>query len=204
MANTAIKLMSVEEFLAWDDGTDTRYELFDGQPVAMAPPVVRHSVLAGRLGRAIGNAVAGRTGCEVFPEVGIRSNSSPRTFFVADIAVSCEDRLDRSGELHRPVLIVEILSPSTEKIDRKRKLREYRLLPSVQEILLIDGADMFCEVHRRTGDMWRTDLLGGSDARLRLESIGLDVSLGELYAGIVLDEPSAGVPPAFPEGRDRV
>lgn len=205
MGNAAVKLMSVEEFLAWDDGTDTRYELIDGRPVAMAPPLSRHAAIAGRLARAVGNALAGRAGCDVFAEVGIRSVVSVRTFFVADLAVSCQDRPGSSHDLAHPILSVEILSPSTEKIDRKRKLREYRLLPSVQEIVLVDGADMFCEVHRRTGDMWRTDLLGGADARLRLESVGLDVSLGELYAGIVLDEAAEeAAPPAFPEGRDRV
>lgn len=188
MAEAAIKLMSVEEFLAWDDGTDTRYQLFDGRPVAMAPAGRAHSVIAGRLARAVGNALVGKPGCEVFPEIGIRSASRPRTLYVADFAVSCSDALTGPGEIQQPVLIVEVLSPSTEATDRKRKLGDYRRLPSVQEIVLIDAAEMFCEVHRRTGEAWLTDLLLGADALLTLESVGVDLALGELYAGIPLDD----------------
>ena len=188
MAEVAIKLMSVEEFLAWDDGTDARYELIQGRPVAMAPPVRRHALLSARLIGRLAAALNGRQGCNVFTEAGIRSTASRRTFFVADIAVSCADTPDSSQGLDHPILIVEVLSPSTEATDRRRKLHDYRLLPTVQEIVLIDPAEMFCEVHRRVADIWRTDLLRGAEARLVLESVGLDLPLGELYAGIPLDD----------------
>jgi Uma2 family endonuclease len=190
MANTAIKLMSVEEFLVWEDGTDSRHQLIDGRPVAMAPSARRHAAVSARLARAIGNALARRPGGEVYAEVGIRSTVRPRNFFIADFAVSCTDAPDGSQELERPVLIVEVLSPSTEAIDRK--LHDYRQLPTVQEIVLIDAAEMFCEVHRRVGDMWRTDLLRDPNARVVLESVDLDIPLGELYAGIPLEESGAG------------
>jgi Uma2 family endonuclease len=186
MANTAIKRMSIEEFLAWEDGTDTRYELIDGRPVAMVPPAPRHGSVAARFVRAVGNALAGRPECEVYTEAGIRSTTRARNFFVADMAVSCTDQPAR--ELERPVLIVEVLSPSTEAIDRKRKLRDYRLLPSLLEIVLIDSGEIYCEVHRRAGDVWRMDLLTDADARLKLESVGLDMRLGELYGGVRLDD----------------
>jgi len=192
MASTAIKLMTVEEFLVWDDRTDTRHELIDGRPVAMAPATRRHSLLAARLVGRLTAALADRPPCNVFAEAGIRSTASRRTFFVADIAVSCADAPDDSQELEQPVLIVEVLSPSTAGTDRRRKLFDYRQLPSVQEILLIDAAGVYCEVHRRTDPVWLTDILRDPDARLRLESVGLDLSLGDLYAGMSFDEAEAG------------
>jgi Uma2 family endonuclease len=191
MVNTALKLMSVEEFLAWEDGTDTRYELIGGRAIAMAPPTRRHSLLTATLTGTIRQALAGKPHCRTYVETGIRSTVSRRNFFVADIAVSCVDPPDGSQDLEHPVLIVEVLSPSTEAIDRKRKLRDYRLLPTLIEIVLIDAAEVYCEVHRRAGDVWRMDLLQDVEARLRLESIGLDIRLGELYAGIPLEDTGA-------------
>jgi len=192
MANTAIKLMTVEEFLVWDDRTDTRHELLDGRLVAMAPAGRGHSTVAGRFARAVGNALASRPECIVFPEIGIRSMASQRTLFVADFAVSCSDSPQGAGELRHPMLIVEVLSPSTERIDRRRKLHDYRLLPSVVEIVLIDSGDVFCEVHRRRESSWLTDILRGPEARLRLESVGLDLPLGEFYAGMSFEDAEAG------------
>ena len=63
MAEPAVRRMTLEEFLRWDDGTDTRYELMDGFPVAMAPPAEAHRILALRLGSRIDAALAGRRPC---------------------------------------------------------------------------------------------------------------------------------------------
>lgn len=191
MADTAVKLMSVEQFLVWDDRTETRHELFDGRPVAMAPATRRHSLLAARLAGRLTSALADRPPCNVFAEAGIRSTVSRRTFFVADIAVSCADAPDDSQELEQPVLIVEVLSPSTAGTDPRRKLFDYRQLPSVEEILLIDTAGVYCEVHRRKESFWSTDILRDPEARLRLETVGLDLPLGELYAGMTFEDAEA-------------
>src|SRR5207245_10444306 len=68
MSEPAIRGMTVDEFLRWEDGTDTRYELVGGLVVAMAPPAARHSRLAGRLGGAIDAALRARPPCGVYPE----------------------------------------------------------------------------------------------------------------------------------------
>jgi len=91
--------------------------------------------------------------------------------------------------LKEPFLIVEILSPSTERHDRRIKLPVYRQIATVQEILFIASDDLYAELHRRSGAQWITELLSGSDARLALTSVGIEIPFGELYEGIALADP---------------
>jgi Uma2 family endonuclease len=84
------------------------------------------------------------------------------------------------------LLIVEILSPSTERHDRRVKLPAYRQIETVQEILLVASDEVYAEVHRRAGAQWITEILRGSEAVLSLASLPIDIRLSNLYEGIAL------------------
>jgi len=71
MAEPAAKRMTLDEFLSWDDGTDTRYELWGGVVTAMAPPMPLHGRLVSRLITALSNALRGRAPCDVYSEAGV-------------------------------------------------------------------------------------------------------------------------------------
>lgn len=188
MGEQAYKLITVQEFLAWDSGDDRSYELHGGQVVAMAPPSAAHTILAGNLARHLGNALEGRAPCTVRSEAGILID--PTCWYQADLAVTCHPHRHGQQEIIDPILIVEVLSPSTEDGDRKIKLPAYRALASVREIVLIDARRVYCELHRRASDHWRHDLLVAPAHSLRLESVGLELPLERLYANIEL-EPAA-------------
>jgi Uma2 family endonuclease len=119
MAEPAFRNMTLEEFLRWDDGTDTRYELMDGFPVAMAPPAEAHRILALRLGSRIDLALAGRRPCNAQIEPGVVRPDRADSYYVPDIAVTCEPNEPGRQAMVDPILIVEILSPSTEPTDRR-------------------------------------------------------------------------------------
>ena len=138
MAEAALKGMTVDEFLHWEDGTDTRYELVGGFVVAMARPMPAHGRLAVRLGGAIDAALRSRPPCAVQSEAGIVRPDRDDTCYVADLAVTCEPLRTEDRLIREPVLIVEVVSPSTAVFDRQTKVADYRRIPSVQEILLID------------------------------------------------------------------
>ncbi len=89
MAEPAIKSMSLDEFLRWDDGTETHYELIGGFPVAMAPPAEAHSVLAVRLVTRIDAGLSGRRQCRAQIEAGVVRPNRADSYFVADIAATC-------------------------------------------------------------------------------------------------------------------
>ena len=195
MSELAVKRMTLAEFLRWEDATDTRYELLAGQPVAMAPPAPAHGFLAARLCARIEGALQSRRPCMVQIEAGIARPDRDDTCYVADLAVTCKP--PRSGEqlISDPVLIVEVLSPTTGLHDRHTKVADYRRIASVEEILLIDSTSIFAEVLRREGDRWITEIVRGPLATLSLVSIGLTATMSELYEGIDLPDQGAATRP---------
>ncbi|WP_439814016.1 Uma2 family endonuclease [Zavarzinia sp. CC-PAN008] len=189
MADAAQRQMTIEEFLTWDDGTDTRYELRGGVLVAMSPGSRAHQRMIPALAVAVGGVLRGRKGCEQRSEAGILSPTRDLTYYVVDLLITCSERDRETPYAQDPILIVEVLSKSTERVDRRTKLPDFRAIPSVEEILLIDPEKPHCEVHRRTGDgRWLVDLIRGRDQHLVLESIGLKVPLSELYPDIPDDD----------------
>src|SRR5215472_3825364 len=162
MAEPAVKPMTLVDFLRWDDGTETHYELIGGFPVAMAPPAAAHRMLAARLVSRIDLALEKRRPCNAQGDAGVVRPERMDTYFEADIAATCERHEFGQQALKEPFLIVEILSPSTERHDRRLKLPAYRQIETVQEILLIASDDIYAEVHRRAvGAQWITEILRG-------------------------------------------
>jgi Uma2 family endonuclease len=189
MSAPAFRPLSIEEFLLWDDGSDLRYELLDGQPVAMASPSGAHQIIAVNFGRRLAEALDHRPPCSARSEAPIAAPDRADTCHVADLAVTCRPHEPFQRLVPEPLVIVEILSPSTENKDRKLKLPSYRAIPSVQEIVLIDQQQLYCEVHRRLDDgRWLTELLLQPEARLRLPSIGFDQPLSVMYANVSFDK----------------
>lgn len=181
MADAAERRMTVDEFLAWDDGTDTRYELVDGRPVAMAPPTEMHGHLVGQVHGALSARM--RRPCRAVVQPGIRRADRNDRFFVADVAATCTP-FDRTRLwCEAPVLVCEVLSPSTEDFDLGRKVAEYREIPSVAEILLVSSQHRRVTHWRRDGARWIVqDFIG--DALVPLAAAPDEpLALAELYDG---------------------
>jgi Uma2 family endonuclease len=195
VSEAAFKRMTVAEFLRWEDGTDTRYELLGGSPVAIAPPAVAHGILAARLCAGIEAALQSRRPYMAQLKAAIARPDRDDTCYVADLAVTCKPPQRGDQLIADLVIIVEILSPSTGLYDRQTKVADYRRIPRVEEILLIDSASVFAEVLRREGDRWITEIVRGPQATLSLVSIGMTATMSELYEGIDLADPAAASRP---------
>jgi len=192
MAEPAIRRMTLEEFLRWDDGTDTRYELIDGFPAAMAPMAEAERILAVRLASRIDAPLASRRPCNAQIEPGVVRPDRADSYYVPDIAVTSEPNEPGRQAMLDPILIVEILSPSTERSDRRLKMPAYQKLESVQEIMLIDADSYHAELYRRENEHWGIELVRGTEAALFLTSVDLRISMSELYEGIAIPAPTAG------------
>jgi len=190
MAEPAIRRMTLEEFLRWDDGTDTRYELIGGFPVAMAPPAEAHRILAVRLVSRIDQALTRRRPRNAQFEPGVVRLDRADSYYVPDIAVTCEPNDPGRQAMVDPILIIEILSPSTERSDRRLKLPVYQNIRSVREIMLIDADSYHAELYRRENDHWGIQLVRGAEAALSLVSVDLQISMSELYEGIAISASS--------------
>jgi Uma2 family endonuclease len=183
MTDRARRLMTVEEFLEWDDGTDTRYELVDGVPIAMAPPMGTRRTIAANAATLVNVALDTRPPCRAEVEAGVRRGT--RSYYVADVSATCEAP-DNAGPLAAPFLIVEILSPSTRAHDLRRKLPFYKTLPSLREIWLIDSERRWVQVWRREGEAWAEpqDLVG--PAAFDSPALRSRIALDRLYRNTLL------------------
>ena len=180
MAEPAEKRWTVEEFLAWDDGTDRRHELVSGQIVAMAPPSEAGAAIVSNLTIRIGTQL--RPPCRILGEFGVRLLERDDSFYQFDLAVTCAPADPGRRYVAEPEMIIEVLSPSTALHDRGRKLDHYRQLPSVKEILLVASEERRVQHWRRERGRWVVDDLIG-DADLRLAIIPDPIPLGTIYEG---------------------
>lgn len=175
--------MTLTEFLEWDDGSDTHYELIGGRVFAMSPPSDAHGRIAGELGYILRRQI--RPPCQVVHQAGIALADDRATFFEADLAVTCAPHRKDVKTTIEPILIVEVLSPSTATHDRTAKLIEYTSLPSVQEVLLVSSESRHAMLHRRDGARWVAEHFIGQ-ATIELRSIGCTIDLAEVYQGLEL------------------
>ncbi len=178
MGEPASRAMSADEFMSWDDGSDTRYELVGGVVVAMAPPTYVHGIVVGNAYAAIRTALEGRAPCQAAVEAGIRLDEA--NHYKADVAASCADPV---GALYvpDPFLIVEVLSESTWRDDIGSKLRSYIELPSVREIWLVDSRERWVQVWRRAEESWIVTLPLRGAASFASEALAERIELDALY-----------------------
>jgi Uma2 family endonuclease len=181
MSSAAPTLMTVDEFLATADTREGRWEIEDGVAYAMAPEQLGHARVKARAFNAL-DAAIGRAGlsCEaVIDSVAIRITA--RTAFQPDALVYCGERLaPELREVANPVVVVEVLSPSTEYHDVYRKVIGYFSVPSVQHYLILDPRDGSLLHHKRgaNGVIEMRPLTGGP---LRLDPPGLELKVEALF-----------------------
>jgi Uma2 family endonuclease len=181
MAEPAHKRFTIADWLAYSDGTDTRYELLDGELVAMAPGSRRHSTIPHNVALVIEAAVGDRPPCRPVHQAGLEIEiDGKQRGYIADVVMTCEP--DDDSQLFRePRLIVGILSPSTRGIDRRRKVPDYGRLPSVEEIWLVESRERAVLVWRRVEGAWVGSFpYTGSDT-FPSQVLGVEVELDRLY-----------------------
>lgn len=176
---TASRRMTTAEFLRWEDGTDTRYELVHGCPVAMAPPADRHGRIAGNVWGEIDRRLSMRPPCTGVVEGGLWIDDD--NFYVADVVATCAPPSD-DGMVKDPFLIVEVLSQANEKDEFATKVQAYIKLPHVAEIWLVDSRKRWVQQWRRAGaDSWIVALPLSGDALFESPTLGDRIALDRLY-----------------------
>jgi Uma2 family endonuclease len=191
------KPMTLAEFLEWEERQPLRYE-FDGVgPVAMTGGAAGHADIQANLAAALRTRLRGKP-CRFY--------GSDLKFQVADGQVRYPDgmvvcsSIDRTATVvYDPVVVFEVLSPSTARDDRIVKAREYQATPSVQRYVMLEQDGVSATVYARSGETWTHEILI-ADSVLALPEIGVELPLAELYEGVVFeakqdtDETSEGEP----------
>jgi len=130
MAEPAEGRWTVEEFLAWDDGTDRRYELLLGKIIEIPLQPEAHGAIMGALGALLYGRL--ERPCRGLIRGGVVPPDRNDTYYQADLLVTCVPPVRGRQYPPEPVLIAEVVSASTAIVDRGQKLEDYRQLPSVK------------------------------------------------------------------------
>ena len=155
MAEAAPKRITSDEFIAWamEQPEGERYELVDGQIVGMAPERAAHARTKGRIYERLAQAArASGLPCEAYPD-GMAVEVDDHTIYEPDALLRCGTPLpDDAVKLDDPIVVIEVLSPSTRGRDAGAKLADYFRLPSVRHYLIVRTEDRVIIHHARGED----------------------------------------------------
>jgi len=187
-------------YMDWEAQQPERHEWVDGEIFAMTGARDAHNQIAGNLYMALRVALRG-TPCRAFiSDMKLHVEAADAVFY-PDVLVTCDAR-DRGPEAdlakRHPLLIVEVLSDSTAAYDRGRKFELYRRLQELQEVLFIAQDRMQLDLFRRNGQ-GRWELYPAAEGEiLRLESVGLDLAVAQVYQDVLPEEALVVLPPPAP------
>ena len=172
--------MTLDEFLAWEERQELRWE-FDGfEPVAMAGGTIAQSTIHRNLITSLNNRLRGN-GCRAHgSDIKIEVAGSIR---YPDVLVLCSPQVGSATIAKKPVVVFEIVSPSSSRTDRIVKAREYGNTDSIHRYVIMEQTSQAATVFTRIGDTWAGVVVDG-DVELAMPEIGTSVPLSELYEDV--------------------
>jgi Uma2 family endonuclease len=190
MTSQAKAHLTVEEYLAQERQASGKSEYFNGESFAMAGASRRHNLIALNLAAEL-RAQLKQGPCEVYVSEMRVKVSRTGLYTYPDVVVVCEDAQfedDQVDTLLNPVVLVEVLSPSTADYDRGGKFEHYRTLASLQDYLLV-AQDQYHVVHytRQQDSTWLLSETSDRQGSLHLFQLRCDLLLSEVYAKVKLD-----------------
>jgi Uma2 family endonuclease len=178
--------MDKTEFLGWVQGRKERYELDRGRVVMVTGGSRAHWQITFNLAKAL-DARLDPNKWAVLPEFGV--DLEPESVRFPDVIVDIAGQAAKDLTATGPVLIAEILSPASERVDLGDKAAEYLRLPSLAAYLVFAQDQIKAWVWTRgpAGFSSGPDVLEGNEAAVRIEALGIDLALGEIYARVRMD-----------------
>ena len=184
MSVTLRKPMTLAEFLAWEERQELRWEYDGFAPVAMTGGTNAHEAIGGALRALLFVALRGRS-CQVRgPTMKIEVAGRIR---YPDALVFCSRATPGQTVITDPVVVFEVISPSTSRIDRLQKLREYQDTPSIQRYVILESDAIAATTYTRHGSDFVVGVLTGDDA-LVMPEIEVSIPLRDIYADVPLPE----------------
>ncbi|MBS0241487.1 MAG: Uma2 family endonuclease [Proteobacteria bacterium] len=185
VGNTAEKPMTDEEFFAWAERQEDRYELVDGFPVKMMTGASNfQNLIVVNVIRELSNQLRGKQ-CRVMT-ADTAARTRIRSFRRPDATVMCGPARPESYEAHDPKLFVEVLSPSNKGIAWQKKLDEYRKLQRLRYILLVDSERIGAILYTRGPTEWDASDAETLDDLIELPEIGCRLAMRDIYEGVDL------------------
>jgi Uma2 family endonuclease len=180
--------MSPFEFLEWERKQEFKHEYVNGEILAMAGASFKHSLIASNIIGLVGTFLRGKQ-CNILPgdlRVSVKFKNS---FFYPDATIVCnEPEFDDEkikDTLKNPVVIFEILSPSTEDYDMGRKQMHYMQIESLKQYILINSQIVHVRaITKQEKGTWKFTELTSSQDKIFIESINFETTVADLYEGV--------------------
>lgn len=178
MARATPRPWTVEEFLAFEAEEDERYEYVDGIVRMMTGASAAHSAIKGNVFAALRESMR-RAPCRVDAD-DLKVVTGTAVMY-PDVMVTCRRIEPDDDRVSDPTVVVEVLSPTTERHDRVRKWREYQTIPSLRHFVVVEQRERRIEIYSRSDDGWAFTVVGPPDDEIVLAAIDARLSLEAIY-----------------------
>jgi Uma2 family endonuclease len=176
--------LTVEEYFRLEEESEVRHEYVAGQVFAMSSPLIRHQAIVTNLLFQFQSQLRGRPCKALASKVRLQVNRED-IFYMPDVMIACgpfTDKILDERYLTNPCVVVEVLSASTEAIDRREKALNYRHLPLLEEYLLVAQRSMEVTVFRRSED-WSPRVMTAPEDVFDSRAVEVKISLADIYDG---------------------
>ena len=175
--------ISPEDYITGELTSEVRHEYYAGEIVAMAGASIEHNRIAGDIFTALNNHLKGKR-CEALMN-DMKAHIETKKddwFYYPDVMVNCDPAGQHKYYCETPSVIVEVMSPSTERIDRREKRMAYELIPTLHTYVLVSQERREVTIHRHVGDDWTTERLPENGDALRIPELEFEMPLDAIYA----------------------
>jgi Uma2 family endonuclease len=180
MSTALAKIMTLDQFLAWEEKQELKYEFSHGEVRLMTGSTVVHDTVRGAIFASFWTQLKGKP-CKVHIDIKIVCPSGNVRY--PDVAVDCGSNSQKNTRLVAPTVVVEVLSPSTQMIDYTLKSRDYASVPSIDAYLLVNPNEPQVDVMRRTEiGFLPVEQYSALEDVIDLPSIGVSLKLSDIYA----------------------
>ncbi len=188
-------ILSPEDYISFErkfvpDAETIRHEYVGGKIISMSCASFFHNRIRSNINLDLGNSLEG-SGCVVLSNEMRVSSPTTASYFYPDLLVLCDEpefEDDVFDTLLNPIVIIEILSPSTEAFDRGEKFSHYRQIESLQEYIIVSQDKVNVERYLRKPDEWSYTCFQELNQELPITSIACELSLKEIYEGVTFPE----------------
>jgi Uma2 family endonuclease len=189
--------LSPEEYLAWEQKQPTRHEYVDGQIYAMAGVSKSHARITKNITFQLERHLF-ESACEPYTtDVKLEVKTHQRRYYYPDVAVTCEAGDEDPEDAYlilRPILIFEVLSPSTKRTDKVEKFNAYQHIVGLLEYVIVAQDQMRVEIyrHQQAGELWQGEVFTEPEQEVTFQAVGLTVNLASIYRRVIFPLPSEG------------
>jgi Uma2 family endonuclease len=178
--------ISRDEYLEGELASEIRHEYVAGNVYAMSGGTLNHQRIAGNFMRMAGNQLSGKT---CFPtgsdfKLHVPLGDGEEAFYYPDGMIICVPVPGNALFTDSPSVILEVLSPTTRRIDEVQKYRDYISIPTLGTYILAETDSPLLTLHRRAGAGFCREILSGLDACLELPEAGITIQMAELYRDV--------------------